>query len=101
MQERVFRDVGLASALSSVPSRGLEEIPPLALEPPPAPPLEPFEAPEGATPSAVLGSMATQADQEWWHKLHEQLETMHRDVQVISSLHFDLWDACVMHDVVY
>lgn len=83
VQERVFRDPGLASALSNVPSRAAlgEEVLPLLLEPPRPTPVEVFEAPEGATPSAVLGSMASAADQEWWQRLHEQLETMHRDVQ--------------------
>ena len=82
----LFRDKGLASALSSVPSRqrfGIppEEIIPLMLDPPPAPALEPEIPTEGGTPSESLGRFNNEADQEWWKRLHEQLETMHRDVQ--------------------
>eukprot|EP00913_Durusdinium_trenchii_P014576 g13675.t1 len=85
----VFHDMGLASALSNVPSRRLlqpgEEITELALEPPP-PDMSSLLAEkelevEGATTSEMLGSMANEADQEWWQRLHDQLEVMRRDVQ--------------------
>lgn len=87
--QQVFHDMGLASALSNVPSRRLlqpgEEITELALEPPP-PDMSSLLAEkelevEGATTSEMLGSMANEADQEWWQRLHDQLEVMRRDVQ--------------------
>lgn len=86
----IFRDKGLASALSNVPNRSQmgippEEIVPLALDPPPAPEppqLESLAATQGGgMPSEIMANWNSEADQEWWTRLHQQLETMHRDVQ--------------------
>eukprot|EP00435_Cladocopium_sp_Y103_P057434 s1456_g19.t1 len=86
----IFRDKGLASALSNVPNRSRmgiapEEIIPLTLDPPPAPEppqLESLAATQGGgMPSEIMANWNSEADQEWWTRLHQQLETMHRDVQ--------------------
>lgn len=86
----IFRDKGLASALSNVPNRSRmgippEEIIPLTLDPPPAPEppqLESLAATQGGgMPSEIMANWNSEADREWWTRLHQQLETMHRDVQ--------------------